>query len=107
MQAYSWILPIAILILFELVADFFAKQYAVKGSLLLAVCAILGYIIGNIFFLIALKYGAGLARGEVMFSVGSAVFAILLGVLFFKEQVGIAQGVGLLFGIISFGLLAW
>ncbi len=101
-----WILPISFLIVFEIVADILAKEYSLRGGPLFWCLAILGYIIANAFWLYAIRHGSGLARGAVIFSVGSAVLATVIGVLVYKEHVGAGQMVGLALGIVSIGLLA-
>jgi len=102
-----WIFPLSLLIFFELVADYFAKEYSLKGGWIFWVLAILGYVIANIFWLSAIRNGSGLARGAILFSVGSAVVAVALGVLLFKEHVSPIQVVGCLLGIISLVLIFW
>ena len=102
-----WIFPLSLLIFFEIVADYFAKEYSLKGGWLFWGLAILGYIVANIFWLNAIRNGSGLARGAIIFSVGSAVVAVMLGVFLFKEHVNSLQVVGLLLGIVSLILLFW
>lgn len=102
-----WTLPLSLLIFFELVADYFAKKYSLDGGWFFWVLAILGYIVANIFWLNSIRNGSGLARGAIIFSVGSAVIAVGIGVLVFKEQVNSMQVLGLLLGIVSLTLLLW
>ncbi len=103
----SWILPLSLLIAFELVADILAKQWSIHRGYALATGALLSYLIANSFWLFALKNGSGLARGAALFSVASAIIAILLGVLFYREELGKIQIIGLLLGLISIALLFW
>ena len=102
-----WIIPLSLLLFFEIVADFFAKEYSLRGEWLFWCLSIVGYIIANIFWLNSIRTGSGLARGAIIFSVGSAVIAVALGVFFFKERVNSFQLVGLLLGIVSLTLLLW
>ena len=102
-----WVLPISFLIFFELVADFLAKEYSLKGGWIFWSLAILGYIIANSFWLYAIRHGSGLARGAIIFSVGYAVVAVALGVLFFKEHLNTNQTIGSLLGIVSLVLIFW
>ena len=103
----KWILPIAMLIFFEFIADILAKEWSLQRGYMLAGGALLSYLIANSFWLFALKNGSGLARGAVIFSVASGIMAVLLGVILFKEGVTKVQIVGMILGVISIGLIVW
>ncbi len=103
----SWLLPFAFLIIFELIADVLAKQWSLHKGYALAAGALLGYLIGNSFWLFALKNGSGLARGSVLFSVASGIMALILGVVLYKEELTRIQITGLVLGLISIGLIFW
>jgi len=102
-----WIIPLTLLILFELVADIFAKEWSLHGNWIRWTGAILGYIIANIFWLFALKGGSGLAKGAAIFSIASAIIAVLLGVILYKESLTTIQLIGIGIGIISLILIFW
>jgi len=102
----NWILPLALLIFFELVADVFAKEWSLKQHMMwLAVFALLAYLIANTFWLFALKNGSGLAKGAMIFSIASAGIAILLGYFIYKESITPVQIAGLGFGVVALVLL--
>ena len=103
----KWILPLCILILFEGVADVFAKDWSVKGGIWLAVLSLVSYLIANAFWLFALRNGSGLGKGAIIFSVSSAVIAVTLGLVFYHENVSRVQSVGILFGLVSLFLIFW
>ena len=103
----KWGIPITLLITFELIADIFSKEYAIKGTWPYWVAALAGYIIANIFWLAAIRDGSGLARGAVIFSLGSEVVAVLIGVFFFKEHLYNNQIVGIVLGIVSLIIISW
>jgi len=102
-----WIIPLILLIILESVADIFAKEYSLKGSWYFWVLAILGYIAANVFWLWGIKEGSGLARGAIIFSVASAILAIIIGVYFYQEETNKFQIVGMLLGAVSLGLIFW
>jgi drug/metabolite transporter (DMT)-like permease len=102
-----WLLPLFLLILFELIADIFAKTWSLRSGWWYAAGALVSYLICNSFWLIALKNGSGLARGAAIFSVISAILAIVLGVLFYKESITRLQIIGMALGVISVALLFW
>ncbi len=103
---FMWILFIGLLITFEAVADVFSKKYSLSGTYVHWLLAIGAYVVANAFWLMAIRRGSGLARGAVLFSVGSAVVAVLIGLLWYKEHVSTLQLVGIGVGIISIALIA-
>ncbi len=96
-----WLLPLSLLIVFEIVADILSKEWSVGKPIYFAIGAILAYVIANTFWLFALKYGSGLAKGAIIFSVASAILATVIGVLLYKEEVTRLQLVGMVLGILS------
>jgi drug/metabolite transporter (DMT)-like permease len=102
-----WLIPIFFLIIFEIVADIFSKEYALKGHWWLWLLAISGYIIANVFWLWGIRSGSGLARGAIIFSVGSAIFAVIIGLHFFGEQANKVQIAGMILGALSLILIFW
>lgn len=102
-----WIIFLGFLIAFEAVADIIAKEYQLHAGWIRFCGAILAYVIANVFWLISLRSGAGLTRGAILFSVGSAVLAILIGLVLYKEPVSNMEIVGIILGFISIILLVW
>src|SRR3989338_7767031 len=103
-----WIIPLSVLIVFELIADIFAKEWSLgKRSVSYAVLALLSYMLANTSWLIALKNGSGLARGAILFSVASAILASGIGLIFYKEHLSAIQIAGVLIGIVSIFLIFW
>jgi multidrug transporter EmrE-like cation transporter len=103
----KWLFPLALLVLFELIADMLAKSWSLQRKTILAIGALTAYCIGNSFWLFALKNGSGLARGATLFSVMTAVIAIVVGVAIFHESVNKAQWLGIVFGLVAIILLFW
>ena len=97
----KWIVPIVLLVVFEGLADIVAKYFAITNKTYIAVGALLLYVVANIFWLFALKNGAELATGAVIFSISSEVLAIFIGLLIYHEQISLFQGIGLILGVIS------
>lgn len=103
----KWLIPLLLLIIFEAVADIFAKEWTARSATWLAVTSLFFYLVANSFWLFSLRDGAGLGRGSVIFSVASAAIAIVLGVIFYKEPVSRIQFTGLLLGLVSLVLIFW
>jgi drug/metabolite transporter (DMT)-like permease len=102
-----WVIPIIFLIVFEIIADIFSKEYALQGHWYLWLGAILGFIVANIFWLWGIRSGSGLARGAIIFSVGSAVAATILGLYFYGESTNKMQIAGMVLGVFSLILIFW
>ena len=103
----SWIIPLSLLITFELIADIFAKEYSLQNNYWFWTASIVSYIIANIFWLSAIKNGSGLGKGAIIFSVASAIIAVSIGIIFYKEMVTKIQMIGILLGIISLVFIFW
>jgi drug/metabolite transporter (DMT)-like permease len=102
-----WVVGLLFLILFEAIADIFSKNYSLKGQASYWVLAISGYIIANCFWLWSIRKGSGLARGGVLFSVGSAILAILIGTIMYGEKIGKVEFAGMIVGVIAVILIFW
>jgi len=103
----SWIILLSFLIIFESLADILAKEYSLKGHWYFWVAGIIGYIIANIFWLSAMKHGAQLGRGAIIFSVVSAILAVIIGVYFYQETTNKIQIAGMILGLLSIVLIFW
>jgi drug/metabolite transporter (DMT)-like permease len=103
----KWIVPLAILVLFEGVADVFSKSWSLKGGTVLATAALVSYAIANIFWLFALHNGSGLARGAILFSVSAAVIGLSLGLFVYHEKTTPLQTAGLMLGLVSLVFILW
>jgi multidrug transporter EmrE-like cation transporter len=92
------------LILFEAVANYFAKKYAVADRMLFFWIASSFFFVCNTCWMLALKSGMTLQRGAVIFAVSSTTLAIMIGFLF-GETLTPRQTVGIGVGLIAIYLL--
>lgn len=106
-QQIYWIIPLALLILFEACADVLSKQWTIHRGSGWWLAAIGMYVVANIFWLHSLKNGAGLSRGAVLFSLCSEILALIIGLVFYKEHFNRVQISGMVLGVISIGLIFW
>ena len=90
-----------------MIADIFAKEWSLKTNHVFWICALASYVIANSFWLYAIKNGSGLARGATIFSIASAILAIVIGLVFYKEPLSTVQLVGMIFGLIAIVLILW
>ncbi len=100
-----WLIPLSVLIFFELVADILAKNWSIRGGWFLAAASLAAYLLANTFWLFALKNGSGLGRGAIIFSLVSAIIAILLGIFIYHEKVSSYQMVGMVLGLVSLAFI--
>lgn len=103
----NWLFFLIFLIIFELIADVLVKEWSLNGSILVALGAFLVYALSTTLWLLAMKLGAGLARGVIIFSVVSAILAAIIGLIFYKESLTKIQLVGIFLGVISLTLIFW
>jgi multidrug transporter EmrE-like cation transporter len=103
----KWLIPLLLLVSFEAIADIVAKYFAITNKFWIGVGALGLYVIANIFWLFALKNGAEISTGAVLFSVLSQCFAIAIGFLIYKEQITTFEWIGIVLGIIAVGFLLW
>lgn len=101
-----WLYFLLGLVVFELIADVFAKQFAVSGKLVFAALAIIGFIAANAAWLVSLRTGAELSKGAVLFSVLSGVGAVLIGLLAYHERATPYQLIGLALGVVAIAFLS-
>jgi multidrug transporter EmrE-like cation transporter len=102
----TWLTCILILVLFEVIADVLAKQFALNGKLVFAILSIIGYVAANIAWLISLRSGGELGKGAVIFAALSGIAAVVIGLFAYREKVGPYQLVGLVLGIAGIVFLA-
>ena len=103
----GWVFTLLLLILFEGIADVLAKEWALHGTALRWTGAIAGYVLANTFWLFALRNGSGLTRGAIIFSVASAILAVVIGLVLYREEISKTEALGVILGIVALGLIAW
>ena len=92
------------LIIFEAIADYFAKRYQVSDTSFFFFISIVFYIVCNTFWLFSMKNGMTLWEGSVIFSISSAVLGIGIGLLM-GEVINTKQYIAILIGIFSIILM--
>ncbi len=102
-----WIIFLILVIVFEMAADVMSKEWSLNGRSWFLIGGLIFYLASNLAWLFSLKYGSGLARGISIFSVISAILAIMIGIIFYKEQITRLQGAGMVLGLISLILIFW
>ena len=103
----AWLIPLALLIILEGVADIFSKEWSLRSFPHLAILALTSYLVANVFWLLALKNGSGLGRGSVIFSVASAILGVVVGYVFYGEQITNLEFLGSALGLCALILILW
>lgn len=103
----NWLILISFVIVLEVFADILAKEYALKGNWYFWLGSLMFYLIATIFWLSSMKNGSGLARGVIIFSVGTTIAAIIAGIIFYSETTNKIQFTGMILGALSLILILW
>ena len=91
---------IVLAVALEVVGDIFFKKWSIDGKNVLLYVGLLIYFIGTIFWAISLKYEY-LSKAISVFTVLNLVIVVLVGVLYFKEDLSLINKVGIGLGILS------
>src|SRR3990167_3449873 len=84
----------------EVAGDIFFKKWAIESKGVLLYIGLLIYFIGTIFWAISLRYEY-LSKAISVFTVLNLVIVVLVGVLYFKEDLSLINKVGIGLGILS------
>jgi multidrug transporter EmrE-like cation transporter len=102
----TWLTFVLILVVFELIADVLAKQFALNGKPFIAVLSILGYVAANIAWIISLRNGGELGKGAILFAALSGIIAVVIGVLVYRVKASPYQFIGMGLGIMAIVFLS-
>lgn len=102
-----WKLALLGMVCAEFVSQIIAKEWSLRGGKLLAVSALMGFMVVNMCWLLALHHGSGMARGISFFSVSVMLFGVLVGVLWYGEPFSPMHIVGAILAVISMILLSF
>ena len=102
----KWFVPFILLIIFEIIGNFFTGLIGATQNLLIIPLVLISYTIANFFWLYALRNGSGLARGTIYFGVSVIVITALVGFTFYEETLSLLKIIGIVLGITSLTLLS-
>ena len=100
-----WLLWLAGLIGFEILADIFVKEHSIKKTGWTFVIGLSGYILANVCWLISMRYKSQLALSANIFSVSTGIVAALIGHYLYQETLTTQHVIGIGLGVVSLGLL--
>ncbi|MFA6268997.1 MAG: EamA family transporter [archaeon] len=90
--------------LFEVVGDVFFKKWSLDNNNIILIAGFIIYFIGTVFWAFSLKY-EGLAKSISILTVLNLIVVVLVGVLYFKEDLSLVNKVGIVLGIVSVALI--
>ena len=91
---------IALAVTLEVVGDIFFKKWSIESKDILLYAGLLIYFVGTIFWAISLKYES-LSKAVSVFTVLNLIVVVLVGVLYFKEDLSLINKIGIGLGILS------
>lgn len=91
---------IALAVALEVIGDIFFKKWSIDSKNVLIISGLLIYFIGTIFWAISLKYEY-LSKAVSIFTVINLIVIVLVGVLYFKEDLSLINKIGIVLGISS------
>jgi len=100
----SFLLLVSGAVIFEVVADTLFKSWSLGGKNLFFWMGIVLYTIGTFVWAYSLKFDF-LSKAISIFTILNFVAVVLIGVLYFKENISLANKIGVVLGIVSVILL--
>lgn len=101
-----WVPFLAAVVTLELIADVIAKEFSLHGGGWRMALAVAFVVAGNVTWQFMLRSGVGLARAGLLFAVGVAIGAVLIGVFGYGEGLTERQKAGAVLGIVVLALLS-
>ncbi len=84
----------------EIIGDVLFKKWSIDNKYILLYLGLIIYFIGTIFWAISLKYEY-LSKAISVFTVLNLIIIVLVGVLYFKEDLSLINKIGIALGILS------
>ena len=91
-------------VVFEIIGDIFFKKWALSNRSFLLWMGFAIYTIGTLFWAFSLKHEM-LSKAISIFTILNLIVVVLVGVIFFDENLELLSKIGILLGIISIALI--
>lgn len=85
---------------FEVVGDILFKKWSIDGKGVIFIIGLIIYTIGTILWGLSLKYEL-LSKAISVFTILNLIVIVLVGVLYFKEDLSLINKIGIGLGILS------
>lgn len=103
---FTFFILIAAATLFEVAGDVLFKKWSLEHRAVWLTLGLVIYFVGTAFWAYSLKYEL-LSRAISIFTVVNLVAIVLVGVLFFNEELSIINKLGIALGVLSVILVEW
>ncbi|MEK7073146.1 MAG: SMR family transporter [Patescibacteria group bacterium] len=91
---------IALAVVLEVFSDVLFKKWAIDSKNVFLYVGLLIYFVGTIFWAFSLRYEY-LSKAISIFTILNLIIVVLVGVLYFKEDLSLINKVGIALGILS------
>ncbi len=88
----------------EITGDVFFKKWVLSDKPLLLWVGFGIYTVGTLFWALSLKHEM-LSKAVSLFTILNLIIVVIVGVVFFKEEISVTSKLGILLGIISVALI--
>jgi spermidine export protein MdtJ len=95
---------IALAVAFEVAGDIFFKKWSLEGRNILLALGLFVYFIGTVFWAVSLKYEY-LSKAISVFMVLNILIVVLVGVIYFKENLSLVNKIGIGLAVLSIILI--
>lgn len=97
---YLFLILVTLAVALEVIADVLFKKWAIGNKNYLLMVGLVIYMIGTTFWAYSLRYEY-LSKAISVFAVLNLIILVLVGVLFFKEDLSTTNKIGVILGILS------
>lgn len=91
---------IGLAVVLEVISDILFKKWAIDGKNILLYLGLLIYCAGTIFWAVSLKHEY-LSKAVSVFTILNLIIVVIVGVLYFQENLSLANKIGIGLGILS------
>lgn len=101
---FAFLILLLIGVLFESVGDILFKYWSINSKNVFLIIGVLFYTVSTVVWAYSLRLEY-LSKAITIFTVLNLIIIILVGIIFFKEDVSTVNKVGMLLGVISVVLM--
>lgn len=103
---WAFFILIIVAVAFELLADMLFKKWTQENKLLLLGMGLVLYLIGTVFWAYSLRQ-ENLSTAIVVFTLINLIGGVVVGVVYFHEELSFLQKAGIGLGVLSVVLIEW
>jgi multidrug transporter EmrE-like cation transporter len=104
MFKFAFFALIALAVALEVVGDVLFKKWAIDGRTALLLLGLGIYFVGTVFWAFSLRYEF-LSKAISVFTVLNMIIIVVVGVLYFKEDLNLMNKIGIALGVVSVMLM--